>query len=406
MSNFMLLQVFLSLLAGILAGTFTGLFPGIHINLVSALLLFSLPSSPLSPQTSLALAVFIVAMSITHTFLDFIPSVYLGAPEEDNFLSILPGHQLLQKGRGHEAVVLTLYGSLTAIPIILLVTPVFIFALPYLFEAIKAIIPYILIFASLYLIFKEENFILSLLIFLLAGLLGFLTFSLPVREPLLPLLSGLFGLSNLFISVKQETKMPAQKITPLKEITFPKKEFLKTSLAALISAPLCSFLPGIGSGHAATIGSEMIKPTPRRFLFLVGAVNTIVMGLSFVTAYSIGKTRTGSAAAVSSLLQVISPFQLSIIIATIILSSIIAFILGVQLSKLASRFLNKIDYQLVTIAVILILFTVNIIFSNPLGLVVLLVASALGIFTILSESRRLNLMGCLLIPSIVYYLTF
>lgn len=398
-----MLELIIALLIGILAGTFTGLTPGIHINLIASLLLFSFASSTFAP---IILIVFIVAMSITHTFIDFIPSVFLGAPDEDTFLSILPGHQLFKEGRGHDAVILTLYGSIIAIPIILLMTPIFIYFLPIIFTAIKTIIPYILIFISLFLIFREENFLTSIIIFLLAGILGFLTFNLPVKEPLMPLLSGLFGLSGLIISLKDNPLKIKQKISPLKKIRIPKLDFLKTALTASIVAPLCSFLPGIGSGHAAVIGSEMTKQNNCKFLILVGAINTIVMGLSFVTLYAIGKGRTGSAAAINSLLPNITLSNLSIILITIIISGIFAFVIGIQLSKFVANSINKINYKYLTLLVIFIIILFNLIFSNLLGIIILLTATALGIFTISSNSRRINMMGCLLIPSIIYYLIF
>jgi len=98
-----ILELILALFLGILAGTFTGLSPGIHINLVSTILVSSLPFLSFLPLISLV--VFIVSMSITHTFIDFIPSIYFGAPEEDNFLSVLPGHKMLNQGKAHEAFV-------------------------------------------------------------------------------------------------------------------------------------------------------------------------------------------------------------------------------------------------------------------------------------------------------------
>src|SRR3989344_7011318 len=106
----MILALIAALLLGTIAGTLTGLFPGIHINLISAILVSSLSLPFISSLPIISLIVFIVSMSITHTFLDFIPSILLGAPEEDSFLSVLPGHQLLKKGRGYEAIILTLYG--------------------------------------------------------------------------------------------------------------------------------------------------------------------------------------------------------------------------------------------------------------------------------------------------------
>ena len=81
----------LAFFIGILAGIFTGLFPGIHVNLVSVFLI-SISPSLLKYTSPISLAIFIVSMSITHSFLDFIPSIFLGAPDEDSFLSILPGH--------------------------------------------------------------------------------------------------------------------------------------------------------------------------------------------------------------------------------------------------------------------------------------------------------------------------
>ena len=68
--------------------------------------------------------------------MDFIPSIFLGAPDEDSLLSILPGHKLLLRGRGYFAIIFTLYGSLTALPIIILFTPIFLFLLPKFYPSI------------------------------------------------------------------------------------------------------------------------------------------------------------------------------------------------------------------------------------------------------------------------------
>lgn len=399
----MILELSIAIILGCLAGTFTGIAPGIHINLVAAILVLSLDKFQNIPI--LALVVFITSMSITHTFIDFIPSIFLGAPEEDNFLSVLPGHRLLLEGKGQEAFILTLYGSIFAIPIILIFTPIFALALPFFFSLIKSIIPFILLLLSFYLVFREKEFLISLTAFLLAGFLGFLTFNLPINQPLLPLLSGLFGISGMIVSIKTKTTPKEQKLFKLREVKLTKKELMRSGIAATLFAPLCSFLPGIGSGHAATLGSEFIEQTNRSFLFLLGAINTIVMGLSYVTAYSISKARTGTAASVQELLKTIHLSDLTIILITIIISAILAFFIGLFLSRLSAKFINKINYSHLTAAIITIVLGVNLYFSNWLGTIVLITGSALGVFTILSSTRRINLMGCLIIPSILYYLT-
>lgn len=397
-----ILTLIAALLLGVTFGTFTGIIPGIHINLVAALLLASI--NHLQGISSLALAVFITSISITHIFLDFIPSILLGAPEEDTALAVLPGHEMLKEGKGYEAIVLSVSGALSALPIILIVWPIFILFLPSIFPIFKDVIPFSLIFLSLYLIFREREFIVSLVVFILASFLGLISFNLPIQEPLLPMLTGLFGISSLFISLKSKTIIKPQKIAPLKEIYFTKKDLFKSFVASFIVAPLCSFLPGIGSNHAAALSSEIIPQGNRGFLFLIGSINTIIMSLSFVTIYAIGKARSGAAAAVEEILKEISLQNIYILLISIVLTACISFFISINLAKLSTLFINRLNYQKLTFSIIIFLFFINFLLTNWIGLIVLITSCYIGIFCILSNVRRINLMGALIVPAVVYYL--
>jgi len=344
-------------------------------------------------------------MAITHTFLDFIPSIFLGAPDEDSILSILPGHKLLLKGHAHSAVLLTLYGSLTALIIILIFTPLFIYILPKVYPYIQRIMWIILILISGYLIFSEKNKKLwALIIFLLAGFLGIASLNLNLQEPLLPLLTGLFGASNLLIRKKKKNKIPKQKIISFRKIKFNKSSLIKTSLSSIIASPFTAFLPGLGAAQAAVIGSEFTELNQREFLFLLGAINTIVMGLSFIALYSIQKTRTGAAIAISKLLPELTLIHLGYIIATIIISGIIASLITISLSKFIARHIHKFNYSKLSIVVLVVLLTITIYFTGFLGVLIFIVSTSLGITTILLNIRRMHLMGALLIPTILFYL--
>jgi putative membrane protein len=397
----------ISFFVGILAGTLTGLVPGIHINLIAVLLLGS--SFLISKFSPFALVVFIVAMAITHTFIDYIPSVFLGAPDQDTVLSILPGHKMLIKGKAHEAVILTLYGSFSAILIILIFSPLFIYFLNPFYNIIKTIIPFILIFVSSMLIyFEKKSKFWAVIIFLLAGFLGISSFSLPLKEPLLPLLTGLFGASSLITSIIKKQKIPKQQITKLKKIKIKKRILSRAMIASVISAPLCSFLPGLGSGQAAVIGSEVITDkkytNEKEFLILLGAINTIVIGLSFIALYAIGKPRTGADVAVSKLLTEFSIQHLLIILGIIFLSGIIAFPLTIFLSKFVAKNITKIKYSFLAIITLLFLSLIVIIFSGFLGLIVFIISSFLGLTCIFTGIKRIHLMGSLLLPVILFYI--
>ncbi|MBS3093849.1 tripartite tricarboxylate transporter permease [Candidatus Pacearchaeota archaeon] len=406
-----MLEFIIAIILGIGVGIFTGLSPGIHINLISVILLsFYSSFSEINP---FFLVIFIVSMAIAHTFMDFIPSVFLGAPDENSFLSILPGHQLLLQGKGYAAIVYTLYGSIMGLFVVIFYTPIFIYVLPKIYPLLQNIMAPILILISLILIFSEEKEkrLLAFFIFILAGFLGIATLNLNVKEPLLPLFTGLFGASSLIISLHQKTKIPEQKIIPLHKIRLSLRMIRRTMSAAVIASPFTAFLPGLGTSQAALIGKQLMKiDDQRQFLFLLGAINVIVMGLSFITLYSIGKMRTGAAVAVSQLLPEFSRTHLYLILLTIVLAGMISFVIAILFSKLAAKYIYKVPYEILSKVTLLFLFVLVLFFSDfsirgsIIGLIILVTATALGIFTISSEVKRIHLMGCLLIPTIFFYI--
>lgn len=402
----MIIELAVALIIGVIIGTFTGLTPGIHINLVAFFLLSLLSSSFFSSLSPLIFVVFIAAMSITHTFIDFIPSIFLGAPDEDSALSVLPGHEMLIKGKGYEAVILTLFGSIIGIVLILLFSPLFILFLPTIYNYAARIMPFILILASCFLFyFEKKNRLWAIIIFFLAGFLGIATLNLNLTEPLLPLLTGLFGASSLITSISKKQELPKQKIIKLKEIKIPRKSFFKSISASIIASPLCSFLPGLGSGQAAVIGSEVTGDLDKKeFLILLGSINTIVMGLSFVTLYTIQKSRTGSAVAISKLLETFSLNNLLIILTAVFISGIFAFFLTIFIAKIFSKNILKIRYNKLSLGILIFLSAIILIFSGFIGFLVFIVSTFTGLTCIYTGVRRTHLMGCLLLPTILIYL--
>lgn len=185
----MLVEILIAIFLGIIAGIFTGLIPGIHINLVSILILSS-SLFLLNFFSPLSLALFIVAMAITHTFLDSIPSIFLGAPDGGMELSVLPGHKLLLEGRGYEAVFLTVVGSFFAVVVALSLVPVLIPLMSWGYPLIQPYIVWILIVASIMLIYRESKSRFgALLVYFLAGLLGIGVLTMPrLEQPLFPML--------------------------------------------------------------------------------------------------------------------------------------------------------------------------------------------------------------------------
>ena len=394
----------IALLLGITLGTLTGLIPGIHTNLIAVFLIaVSAPLLSFSSITPIILLIFIVSMAITHTFLDFIPSIFLGAPDEDTVLSVLPGHNFLLKGRGHEAILLTLIGSTLAIIILIIITPIFIIAIPKIYPFIQRMMAFILIWVSIFLISKEKQSKLwAIFIFLLAGFLGLSTLNLNLNQPLLPLLTGLFGSSTLIYSIAQKTKIPKQKIGKL---ILSKKQLIKPAIATTLVTPIFSFLPGLGSSQAAIVSSQIIKQNKKQFLILLGSINTLVVSISFLTLYLINKPRTGTASTIQQLIQ-LTQKEIIIILITIIIASAISILITIKLSKIFAKNIHKFNYSKLSLITFIFLNIIIFAFTGFLGTLVFYISTFLGLTCIYVGIRRGFLMGALLIPTILFYLPF
>jgi len=343
-------------------------------------------------------------MAITHTFLDTIPAIFLGAPEADTALSILPGHKLLSEGRGYHAVILTLIGSLFSIILAIIFAPIIAIIINKIYPYLSKIMGHILIVTSIFLISKDsKSKYWAFIIFMLAGVLGIATLNFPnLENPLFPLLSGMFGTSGLIISLNQKVKIPAQIISELK---IKKKTISQAVGASFVAGSLCSFMPGLGPSQAAIIGSQLTKKMEREgFLILIGGLNTINIIMSFIALYILDKARNGAIITVSKIMGSFSLSNLILFLGVALVVAGIATFLTINLTKIFSKIMTKVNYTKLCISIIILIFGLTIFLSGKYGLLILTVSTALGIVPPLIGVGRNHLMGCLLLPVILYFI--
>jgi putative membrane protein len=398
----MLLEILIAIIIGCSLGIITGITPGVHINLVGVIILSLTPF--LSQYVSLiTLSILIIAMSVTHTFLDNIPGIYLGAPDSGKELSVLPGHRLLLEGRGYEAVTLATIGSLFAVIIMVAFTPIGLLLIKWIYPIIQKFIPYILIFFSILLIYKEtKSRILASIIYLISGVLGIITLNLQLSQPLFPLLSGLFGTSILLTSVFEKTKIPKQKIT---QISLNKKEITSAMSAGFIASFLTGLLPGLGGSQAAIVAtSTQKKISPEKFLVVVGSINTFVMVVAFLALYSIDKARNGSVVVISEILQTFTLNHLILFLSVSLVAAGIATFLTLRFAKIFSNLMGKVNYNKLCLSIIALIIILVVILTGWLGFLVLIVSTSIGLIANLGGIGKSHLMGCLILPVILFFL--
>ena len=399
----MLLDLVIALCLGVFIGIFTGLAPGVHVNLVSVLVVSFAPIL-LQFTSPLTLGVFIISLAITHTFLDTLPSIYLGAPDEGMVLNVLPGHRFLLRGEGHSAVIYTIIGSFGSLILSLILFPIFIVAMIYLQPFIGTSIGYILIAIMIYMIAREKKWLAALVAFLLSGCLGLIVFSIPtLRQPLLPLLSGLFGISLLLTSLAQKSTIPKQKTEVPVHIS--PAIAAKSVSAATGMGFIAAFLPGFGSSQAAIIATNIVGDIKEEgFLSLVGGINTANVAISIAAAYALDKARNGAIVAVKELLGQVTLEQMMTFVAVALIAGGMATILTLLLSRVFAKMIVKVDYPKLIIGIIIFVTVLTIYFDGWLGLTILATATAIGLLTSSWGVGKNHLMGCLLLPVILYFI--
>jgi len=399
----MFFQILLAILAGVTAGTVTGLTPGIHTNLV-AVVLVSISPFLLRYTNPVVLGVFMIAISVTNTFLDSIPSIFLGAPEAETALGVLPGHRYLLRGFGYMAVKLTLIGCFGAVLLSLILFPVSIPVVKFVYPLIESYIGWILVCVVVFMILRDNHKLWATFVFLISGALGIIVLNMPnLKDPLFPLLSGLFGVSTLLISLRDTNKIPEQKIE--QRIKIKKSIAIKALLSGQFSGFLSALLPGLGAAQAAVISMQITRKLgDYGFMILIGSINTVNFILSISALYGINKARNGSIVAVSQLMDNFDIYTIIIFLCATLVSAAISVYAALKIARVFSAWVTKISYRKLVISVISFIILLVFILTGPLGLLVLLISTSVGIIPAEMKITRTQAMGCLLLPVICYFL--
>ena len=402
---------------GILIGTTTGMIPGIHVNTAGAIIFASSTFllSFLSPEF---LCVMMVAMSIAHALIEFVPSMLLGVPEEGTATSILPGHRMVLQGRAKEVIRIVCVGGFGAILVTILMLPIFSILLPMLHDISKPFTWMILLFASIYLTYSltsnHRDFLWSLLLFALSGILGWTIFQTPISSgvTLMCIFSGLFGISTILFSLNDNSTLPHQNSFYDLSIDFDK---FKSIFAGGITGAILGFLPGFGPAQGTVIaqaasGTSDSDDDTVNFLLATSGLNISDCLFSLMAIYIIGNPRSGIAVYMSYLISKMSLNHLIIYIFASLLAVSVSLVLALRLGDSFSKLMGGVDYKKLSISVILlqivILFIFIFYYGAPVGYMILalITSTAMGMLPHYLGVGKSHLMGVLIVPAIVIYM--
>ncbi len=391
-------------LLGICIGIATGLVPGLHVNTLIPLLL----SAPFLTSDPFALAVLIVSTSVSQIFVSFIPSIFLGAPEADTALSVLPGHRILFEGRGYEAIRITaisgIISLIVSIATILLLSNHF----TTLYEISRPYVPYLIGATMLMMIVSEKGMrkiISAFFIILVSGIFGMVALNSPLvnqENILFPALSGLFGVSSLITSLGQKSKIPEQEMDS--QIKISKMNFAKSIILGSLAGIAVGFLPALGVSQAAAMAQYMGGMSEARsFLVSLSSINMANEVFSLNSLYLVNNPRSGASVAIEKLMGEISFENVLSFVGVMVFVSGLSVIATLYLGKRVPQILAKMNYKLVSLSIIIFISLMVFFVTNFEGILVLTVSTAIGLASNYLEIRRSTCMGILLVPSFLFF---
>ena len=389
-----MIEPVLAVSLGVAAGIFTGLIPGVHPNTV---VFTTIPFYFIyRPEFSLFMA-FISGLSISHTLHDFLPALFLKAPEAESALSSLPGIEMVQEGLGRKAFVLTVIGGLSSSTIFVIVLPVLFLVLEAVYPVLNQFMEFILIFFLLFIIFESRSIFNAALIASLSGLLGLSVLSGPQQQfILLPVFSGLFAVPAVSYSIFRDFEIPEQ------EDRFQiSSSRIKEGFAGFGSGLIAGVIPGIGAAVSTTFLTPFMDSDREGFLTGLGGVNTSDILISFLALYLIGRPRSGSSVALQMISEVRIP-EVFFLIGCSLLGAGLSGILSLKVLDLFLELVEKVNFRFLGFSVLGLIFSIVFFTTGVYGIVVLLTSGFIGFISLLTECRA-SCMAVLIIPALTYF---
>lgn len=416
--DILILILFTSIL-GALAGTFTGLVPGIHVNTLASVMLISYPTleslfSHIADTETIPVLISscIMSASVVHSFVDFVPSVFVGAPDPDEALTVLPGHRLLMEGKGMSAVRAAAAGSAVgAATAILLAIPMQFLMINGLGDILDEFTFSVVLFTLIAIVFdndKMRDVAWTIALITLSGAMGYICMNgnLPAEgllgtgTLLFPLLTGLFGMPALLESAKVG-KIPEQTDAESGVGPLP-------GIKGCITGCIAGWYPGVTATAGAAL-SSMITPEkdPARFISLVASIGTVTSIFSIVTLSVSGSGRSGTVLVIKDIigndLDGFCSEGFLLLLLSCAIATGIGYVITIAAGKAMAGMTGRIDPGKMNKTIIVFILALTVVMTGPVGLTVLFISTVIGFLPITAGVGRIPLAGCLMVPVLISF---
>jgi len=255
-------------------------------------------------------------------------------------------------------------------------------------------------------------------LFFLSGLFGLAISNISLNSPiglsspvLFPALAGLFGTPTLLTSLLTKPKIPKQRIEQPKFDRKAKKASVLSIVTGSFAGILVSIISGITSATGTIIAmSTRAESNKRQTIITLAAVNTACAFFVIAVLFIILRARSGVTLAVADLITVEEwtafsmPTTLIYLLIAVLFSGTLSYFLVLKIGKIFAKHFANVPYTLLIKFAIAMIATLVLLFTGITGLLILIIATFIGLIPIHWGVRRSHCMGVLLIPVILYFL--
>ena len=425
------MNVALMVLAATLVGTalscVISILPALHAyNVLGAFVMgmFALTARgiELAPEVYLP---FMVGMIVGWSMLNTIPSILLGAPDESAMFTVLPGQKYLMFGRGYEGTMITGVGGLAGVYfLVFVVGPFAPKVLPPVQEVMRPHMHWILWVIITFILMTEwpkggnwgpagwrkffdawRSLGAGLLTFFLSGFLGFiLLYRSPVSvdvafQNIMPAFVGLFAVPWCLLNIISGTSVPKQHISGSLDIDGDL--ILRSVGAGGLGGGFAAFFPVVTGGVGGLLAGHATAQRDERVFIMSQGVSKLVYyvgAFMFLFVPGLGITRGGAAWMMRQLYMPRTYYDYYMVLASIAIAGAVAFLLMPPLTRLTIWFVEKANYRNASVVALAIVLAIVYVMTGWGGMLVMIVATGIGLIPVLFASRRLNCLGILLLP--------
>ncbi|NLV25963.1 MAG: hypothetical protein GXY48_02155 [Methanomicrobiales archaeon] len=396
-----MIPVLTGIICGLLFGTISGLTPGIHANMIAAFMLgFSPAILPfLGPE---GMAAVLIATLITHSFLEIVPATFLGVPGEGTSLTVLPAHAMTMEGKGEDAVRISALGSLWGVIFAIPLAIGAMWFIPLMQSSVDVLTGSLLVLIMGIIIVRSDAPGWLFLLFVVSGILGLFAFRFDylswntygAGSILMPILTGLFGLP--FLLTASGEMIPRQHHS---KTWMSGCQALLSAIPGTFAGLVVGWLPGLSTASANTLVSGLIPydKERRNYLAAIGASTLANSIIGIAVFIAIGRMRNGVMVAFSGFET--PPLFLLLFIAGV--TALFAYLITISFGGMAES-LSGLNSSYLNTGVSILLVLLCGILTGPFGLVILMLATAIGMVPELLVTSRIPCMGAVTIPVILY----